>query len=38
MNIRSLFIAMVLGLILALVASVITILIGNAQGWWNIGK
>jgi hypothetical protein len=38
MNTRSLVIALVLGLALALVAFGITILIGNAQGWWSVGK
>jgi uncharacterized membrane protein YqhA len=33
MNTRSLIIALVLGLALALVAFGITVLIGNAQGW-----
>lgn len=38
MNMRSLIIALVLGLALALVAFGITVLIGNAQGWWSVGK
>jgi len=38
MNTRSLIIALVLGLALALVAFGITALIGNAQGWWSVGK
>jgi len=38
MNTRSLIIALVLGLALALVAFGITVLIGNAQGWWSVGK
>ena len=38
MNLRSLIIAMVLGLALALLAFGVTILVGNAQGWWSVGK